>query len=340
MSLKLLARSLGLSPTTVSRALNGFPEVGAATRSRVLAAAAEIGYRPDRRARSLATGRAMAIGHVVPAGRQDLLLNPIFGDFIAGAGAVYAREGYDMVLSVVPDAEEPATYRRLGTQGAVDGVIVHGPVARDPRLPVLAETGLPFVVHGRASGTAVAYSWVDVDNRRAFARLTDYLIGLGHRRFGLINGPEDMDFAARRRAGFVEALAAAGLAPDPALMDAGPMTEARGWAAARAMLRTAAPPTAILTASIFSAIGARRAVEEAGLRPGRDVSVATFDDDLTYLRTEADAPPFTAVRSSVREAGARAAAMLIGLIREPGPPRHDLLTAALVLGLSTAPPPG
>ena len=113
MNLKELARKLDLSPTTVSRALNGFPEVNEATRERVAAAARRYNYKPNTRAIRLATGRAMAVGHVIPLATRHEIVNPVFADFIAGAGEVYSRNGYDMLLSVVPDDNEERVYREL-----------------------------------------------------------------------------------------------------------------------------------------------------------------------------------------------------------------------------------
>ena len=201
MNLKELSRTLGLSQTTVSRALNGYPEVSEETRLRVQEAARRHDYRPNLRARSLATGRAMAIGHVIPVSTRHEIVNPIFADFIAGAGETYHKAGYEMLLSVVSDADEARAYRELKARGTVDGVIVHGPRLDDPRIPLLAELDLPFVVHGRSTGASARYSWVDVNNRRAFARATAFLLDLGHRRIGLVNGLEFMDFAVRRRRG-------------------------------------------------------------------------------------------------------------------------------------------
>jgi LacI family transcriptional regulator len=148
-----LASKLGLSPTTVSRALNGYPEVNEATRERVMAAAKRHNYRPNTRAIRLATGRAMAVGHVIPIATRHEIVNPVFADFIAGAGEIYSRAGYDMVLSVVPDEDEERTYRDLHARGTVDGIIVHAPRMNDPRMPLLTSIGFPFVVHGRATGT-------------------------------------------------------------------------------------------------------------------------------------------------------------------------------------------
>lgn len=340
MNLKELATKLGLSPTTVSRALNGYPEVNEATRARVMAAAKRHNYRPNTRAIRLATGRAMAVGHVIPVATRHEIVNPVFADFIAGAGETYSRNGYDMVLSVVPDDAEEDAYRDLRSRGAVDGVILHAPRMDDPRIPLLHDIGLPFVVHGRATGASLPYSWVDVNNRRAFQRATEFLLDLGHTRIGLVNGLEFMDFAIRRRTGFTDALAARGLTLDPALAASDEMTEVAGFRAASAMLDLPAPPTAFLVASMISGMGVRRAIESRGLRMGRDISVIIHDDDLSYMKNGEDVPIFTATRSSVREAGRIAAEMLLSRIAQPdAPPETRLLEAELIIGQSTGPAP-
>jgi LacI family transcriptional regulator len=143
MNLKELATKLGLSPTTVSRALNGYPEVNEATRERVMAAAKRHNYRPNTRAIRLATGRAMAVGHVIPIANRHEIVNPIFADFIAGAGETYSRNDYDMLLSVVPDSDEEATYRALRSKGNVDGVILHAPQLNDPAFRCCARSACP-----------------------------------------------------------------------------------------------------------------------------------------------------------------------------------------------------
>jgi LacI family transcriptional regulator len=340
MNLKQLSERLGLSQTTVSRALNGYPEVNEETRVRVMDAARRYSYRPNTRAKSLATGRAMAIGHVIPLSTKHEIVNPIFSDFIAGAGETYSNAGYDMVLSVVSDADEGDAYRQLKARGTIDGVILHGPKLDDPRIPLMHDIGLPFVVHGRSTGAALPYSWLDVNNRRAFQRATDHLLDLGHRRIALVNGLESMDFAIRRRTGYLSALDVRGLEADPALMRSDEMTEFYGYRSASEMLAMSDPPTAFLTASLISAFGVRRALEDLGLKIGRDVSVVTHDDELSYLKNGEDVPIFTATRSSVREAGRRTAEILLGLIGAPeGGPQSKLLEAELMVGLSTGPVP-
>ncbi|MFV1876750.1 LacI family DNA-binding transcriptional regulator [Nioella sp.] len=340
MNLKQLSESLGLSQTTVSRALNGYPEVSEATRQRVQDAAHRHNYRPNTRARSLATGRAHMIGHVIPISTRHEMMNPVFSDFIAGAGEAYARAGYDMTLSIVPDDAEDATYRSLAQKKTVDGIVIHGPRANERRIRLLQDLDLPFVVHGRASAEDSDYSWVDVNNRRAFSRATELLLDLGHRRIAMVNGLEDMDFAIRRRQGYEKALRERGLEPDPELGASDEMTEHYGYDTARRMLAQDNPPTAFLVSSLISAIGVRRALEEADLKMGRDVSVITHDDELSYLGNGKDVPIFTATRSSVREAGRIAATTLLDLIEDPDrTPRHHLLEAELMLGRSTGPAP-
>jgi LacI family transcriptional regulator len=340
MNLRALAAELGLSQTTVSRALNGYPEVAESTRRRVEEAARRLNYRPDTRAKGLATGRAMAIGHILPVSSRHEIVNPVFADFIAGAGETYARHGYDLLMSVVRDEDEARHYRDIAAKHSVDGLILHAPRAEDRRIALLSETGLPFVVHGRVSDETLPYAFLDIDNRRAFERATHFLIDLGHRRIALVNGLPDMDFAIRRRTGYLAALAARGLAADPALIRSDEMTESHGYTTARDLLARPDRPTAFLASSLIVAMGVRRAADEAGLSVPGDLSIVTHDDELAYLRNGTDVPIFTATRSSVREAGRLAGEMLMGMIAEPGSPLPQrILEADLVLGRSTGPAP-
>lgn len=340
MNLKELSQTLGLSTTTVSRALNGYPEVSERTRRKVVEAAAAHNYIPNSGARRLATGRTMAIGHVLPLTTRHEMVNPIFADFIAGAGETYAGAGYDLILSVVADQEEEQFYRDLSTRGTVDGLVVHGPLVDDTRIPFLGDLGIPFLVHGRASRIETDYAWLDINNRRAFYRATNFLLDLGHRSIALVNGLAEMDFAHRRLTGFESALKDRGMSIDRSLVSHDEMTELYGYRTARRLLAGDNRPTAFLVSSIIPAIGVRRALWEAGLELGRDVSVLIHDDDLSHFRNGGDIPIFTCLRSSVRQAGRQLAEMLIRAIENPThPPEHVLLEAELMVGQSTGPAP-
>ena len=341
MNLRELSEELGLSQTTVSRALNGFPEVNEATRQRVQAVAEAHNYRPNQKAKSLATGKSMQIGHVIPFSAQhDMVSNVVFSDFIGGAGEVYAQNGYDMLLSLVDFENQERAYRELARKGSVDGLIVHGPTQNDPRIALLQELGIPFCVHGRSTHVTTPYNFVDVNSTRAFRRATEFLLDLGHTRIGLINGSERMDFAQRRRSGYEAALSARGIEIDTDIMRSEEMTEPYGFQAAQEMLAMENAPTAFMISSIVPALGVRRAIERCNLTVAKDVSMICFDDAISYMPNGAGEPIFTATRSSVRDAGRRCAELLIGLINAPDtPPVTELWEAELVVGQSTGPAP-
>lgn len=341
VNLKQLSERLGLSQTTVSRALNGFPEVSEKTRQRVLLAAEQFNYRPSPSATSLATGRTRVIGHVVPLSTHRMI-NPHFSDFMGGASEAFSRAGYDMLIRVVDQEDEESVYRDFSRRNRVDGVVVHGPMVEEPRIPLLKSIGLPFVVHGRDGGDDPDYSWLDVNSRGAFLRATEFLIDLGHRRIALVNGLETMNFAHRRRQGYEAGLAARGIDLDPALITSEDMVEPYGYRATRQFLALPNPPTAILFSSILPALGGVRALSEAGLRPGADVSIVTFDDRLSFLQSSngaqaSDIPFLTSMRSSIWQAGQRVAEILIEQItaKESGA-TQELWEAELVVGKSTA----
>lgn len=339
MTLRELADLLGLSPTTVSRALNGYPEVSAKTRERVEAAARTHGYVPNHMAQRLATGRSRTIAHVVGLGDGDVV-NPVFSDFIAGAGETYAARGYNMLVSFVPDRDEPGVYRQLAAQRSVDGVLLHSPRERDPRPALLRALNLPYLIHGRTLDDDGRSSWIDIDNRACFEAATRHLLSLGHRRIAFLNGPRGLSFAERRRRGVLAAFAAAGVTADESLLFHDAMTEDYGHRQATDLLRQADAPSAILTSSVVTALGVRRAAAENGIGLGQGLSVIAHDDELSFLPNAGTPPVFTATRSSVRAAGHRAAELLIDQIETGSAmPVTELWPVPLVEGRSTGPLP-
>ncbi|MEM9677752.1 MAG: substrate-binding domain-containing protein [Pseudomonadota bacterium] len=340
MNLKELSTQLGLSQTTVSRALNGFPEVSEKTRERVLEAARSANYRPSPSAAHLATGKTKVIGHVIPT-TQHRMINPHFSDFLAGASEGYAAAGYDMLLRAAEPEEEAAVYEDFVSSKRVGGVVVHGPRLQDSRIGLLQSLGLPFLVHGRTGAEDGSYPWLDVNNKEAFEIATNYLIKLGHTRIALINGLEEMTFAAQRRAGYDAALQNSGLTLDPNLTFSADMVEPYGYEATSALLNQSNPPTAILCASILCAMGCVRALAENGMRPGKDISVMTFDDVLSFLQpsgNQTSSPAFTSMRSSIQDAGRRSAEILIDVIEGKNSDHTGVCwEAELVEGRTTSP---
>ena len=337
MNLKELAEHLNLSPTTVSRALNGYPEVGEATRKRVDEEARRFGYTPNTHARRLATGRAHAIGYVLPADKS-LMIDPLFSDFVSGATDVYAAHGFDVLLHAGGQEEESSVYQRYAQSGTVDGVVVLGPRLGDPRIDLLKKLKMPFVVHGRVGELDSGFAWLDIDNYGAFHRATKLLLDLGHQRIGLINGYEDFNYAYERRGGYEKALHERGLKIDPLAMSSGLMTEENGYRQTKRILQLAVKPSALLLGSMLLVAGAMRALNEMGLIIGRDISLIAHDDGLPFLNAASLVPSLTTTSSSIRLAGTRVAELLLGMITDPEAEHpHELWPVDLIVRGSTGP---
>nr|WP_210320117.1 substrate-binding domain-containing protein [Pseudaminobacter soli] len=304
---------LGLSQTTVSRALNGYPEVNEETRRRVADAARRHGYRPNPSARRLATGKAGMIGYVMPTG-ASVDIDPHFVEFLSGLGDYARSHELDLVLSPAEADDEETTYRRVAAAKNVDAVYVSVPVPNDPRIALLHQLGLPFIVHGRSEGLDFAYPYIDIDNEGAFHEAGRLLVQLGHRRIALINGDERQTFAIFRERGARRALAGGGLELAPSMIRSVQMTEENGYLSARSLLEGEQAPTAILCSSLIMALGVSRALREAGLSVPDDVSLIAHDDVFPWLKPENFPVPLSTTRSSIRAAGARIAERLAARI--------------------------
>jgi LacI family transcriptional regulator len=337
MNLRELAGSLGLSQTTVSRALNGYPEVNEATRQRVNEAAARLGYRPNANARRLATGRAGAVGIVYTSSEG---YGPHTSEFLGGLGARLAGDEVDVLVSTANTLEDELNaYRRAAQSKKVDCIVLHAPRPNDVRVGLLTELGLPFVLHGRTDSQEPV-AWLDIDNQSATEQAAFHLIDQGHRDIALINGPKGFTFADHREKGYRGALTARGLKLQPGLMDNGVFSDEMGFKLAQAMLARTPRPTAFLAGSMMTALGVFRAIRLAGLELGKDVSMIAHDDVFPYLNADNMVPSMSTTRSSIRAAGARIAELLLQM-QDGKPPGsiHELWPVELVLRESTGPAP-
>lgn len=337
MNLKEFSRLAGLSQTTVSRALSGYPEVKAETRARVQDAALKYGYHPNRSAAGLATGRAGAIGIVFRGGTE---FGPHTSEFMGGLGSRLEADRLDILISTVETQdEEMATYRRLSASKRVDAVILHSPVLQDDRVALLNQLGLPFVMHGR-TGSPDGYAYLDIDNFGAIKSATSHLLDLGHRRIGLINGFVGRTFAEHRDQGYRSALAERGIDPEPDLTGSGEFTDEAGYRFMRSFLSLSQPPTAVLAGSMMSALGVMRAIRSDGLLLGRDISLIAHDDVFAYINADNMVPTVSTTRSSIRAAGARIGEFLVQLLSgRPPDDIHEVWPVELVLRESTGPAP-
>ena len=340
MKLKDLANELGLSQTTVSRALNGFPEVNEETRARVAEAASRLGYRANASARRLATGRSGAIGVPLPL-QRSLHFGPHTSEFLSGISERLAQHEIDIVVTPIDADDEVPVFKRLAASKRVDALVLSAPTPNDSRIAALTELGMPFLLHGRAEGVNIPHAWLDIDNEGAFRRATSHLIDLGHTRIAMINGPEDQTFAIHRDRGYRGALQSRGLNIDPGLVAGGRFTDENGFRIAQAMLERRPRPTAFLAGSMMTALGVFRAIRAAGLELGKDVSMIAHDDVFPYLNADNMVPSMSTTRSSMRAAGARIAELLLQMQEGKDPAEiHELWPVELVLRESTGPAKG
>lgn len=337
MRLKDLAEHLGLSQTTVSRALNGYPEVNEATRLRVAETAERLGYRPNASALRLATGRSGAIGLVLRGAEE---LGPHMSEFLAGMGGRMATEEIDILVTTVDSyQDEVAAYRRIAASQKVDAIVLHSPKVVDERVKLLKDLRIPFVLHGRTNiGETVA--WLDIDNTGAVERATGHLLDLGHRRIALLNGIKGRTFAEHRELGYLAALSARGVPFDAALMSNSVFTDEAGFRLAQSMLQMDSPPTAFMAGSMMTALGVFRAIRQAGLALGREVSLIAHDDVFPYLNADNMFPTMSTTRSSIRQAGTRVAELILQILGgKKIDDVHELWPVELVLRESTGPAP-
>ncbi|MEP9372259.1 LacI family DNA-binding transcriptional regulator [Mesorhizobium sp. KR1-2] len=313
MNLKQLARMLDLSQTTVSRALNGYPEVSEETRRRVSDAARQHGYRPNPSARRLATGKAGMIGYVMPTG-ASVDIDPHFVEFLSGLGDYVRAHELDLVLSPAEADDEETTYRRIVANKLVDALYISAPRHADSRIALVQDLGIPYIVHGRSEGLDFDYPFLDIDNEAAFHDATRLMVQLGHKRVALLNGEEAQTFAICRERGVRRALEASGLVLPPAMLRSVAMTEENGYRATRSLLMQSEAPTAIVCSSLIMALGVVRAARDLGRSIPRDLSLIAHDDVFPWLKPENFSVPLTTTRSSIRAAGQRIAERLAARI--------------------------
>ncbi len=253
MDLKQLSLLLGLSQTTVSRALNGYSDVSPRTRERVMAAARDHGYQANSAARLLAVGRAEAIGIVFPTGSGDLG-DPHFLKVVSGLTERCTQAGIDVLIASAPPQGELATYERLLRKRRVDGYIVPHTRGEDARIRYLQEQRVPFVAYGRCTHSE-DFPWFDFDNEAGTVLAVQKLYALGHQHIAYIHAPTTLNFAQQRLQGFLRGMREAGLQAHPSHLVAAPFNQLGGYQAVVSLMQMHPRPTAIITDNYVSGVG-------------------------------------------------------------------------------------
>jgi LacI family transcriptional regulator len=307
-----VARAAGVSAQTVSRVLNDRPDVAPATRARIKEIMRELGYQPSAIARSLASQRTRTLG-LITADFSDFF----FTQVIVGAEEESRQLGYLFMLgSTARNPEDEPEYIRLFSEQHVAGFLfARASSEPDSREFIdLNQSGVPIVIvpnDYHISGGQL--SVVDVDNVMGGRLAARYLLGGGHRQIAMIKGPSGWISVHDRSEGFRLELEANGLPVNGRLVSEGNWSYSSGYQALRQLLSGGAPFSALFAHNDQMAIGAMRALREAGKRIPNDVSIVGYDD---IPAAEYADPPLTTIRQPMREVGAVAARLLIRQIEQ------------------------
>jgi LacI family transcriptional regulator len=321
-----IAREAGVSPSTVSRVLNGNAPVAADKRAAVLEVVEKLHYRPNAFAQGLVRGRAAAVGVLTQS-----IASPFYGEILLGVERGLAGSGYHPIFASGNwQTEDELAALDLLSARRVDALIVLVGVLSDEYLR-RAAAELPLVIVGR-SIAGLEECCLRVDDQRASYEATRYLIGLGHRRIVHIAGPSHHQDAVDRRQGYQQALADAGLPADPALIVEGNYTEQSGLLAMQALLSRAEMFSAVFAGNDQMAYGARLALFRNGIRVPDDVSLVGFDDQPGSAYST---PPLTTVRQPTYAIGQAAAQAALRLLAGQ-PPALPLLATELIIRESAA----
>ena len=310
VTLEMVAKEAGVSPSTVSRILNGTARVRDSKVRAVEAAIAKLQFMPNPVARSLAGGKSMSIGVVTQA-----IDSPFYGVSLAGIEKGLLRANYSPLFASGHwrEGDERRCVDHLLSR-RVEGIILLSSRLPDEELVNLARS-VPLVVTGRLIAGEHVYC-LDADSTIGARVATDYLIGQGHRRIALIAGPPDHPDALQRLDGYKAALAAGKIQFTNRLVAAGDYLETGGYAAINALLDSRVSFTAVFAANDQTAYGAMLALHHRGIKVPQDVSVVGFDD----LPTSAFMiPPLTTVHTYMDEIGEGAAEAMIDLIERRTP---------------------
>ncbi len=329
LTLEQIGELAGVSRSTVSRVINDHPNVSPEVRERVRRMIAETGYHPDPAARSLAGQQSGLIGLVIPLAVHSLFENPYFLRLIQGISQACNTHDYTLSLFLFHSREEEAKlYPKISRSKLFDGVIVTASRSGHPLIPKLLSDEVPFVLQGWHDDPRV--SFVDVDNVAGAHTAVAHLVRLGYSRIATITGSLDSPAAVARKQGYLNALRDRGVPIDESLIVIGDFTEISGYEAMRRLLPQ--KPDAVFVASDMMALGALRALREAGITVPDDVALVGYDD-LPQAAT-AD-PPLTTIRQPIQRFGILAVEILVDILNNGlEPPRRIVMPTELVIRAS------
>jgi DNA-binding LacI/PurR family transcriptional regulator len=309
-TLEEVASRAGVGRGTVSRVINGSPQVSERTRARVMRVVEELGYVPNMAARALVTRRTGAIALVISEPEERIFGEPFFAGVVRGITTVMGEAPRQLVLALVQTREQVERLDSYLTPPAVDGVFMLSAHDADMLPRRIQGRGLHIVFCGRPGGLHSA-SYVDVDNAGGAQGAVARLIARGCQAVALIGGPQDMIPGRDRLADYLAALEASGRVYDPTLVEQGDFSETSGARAMRALLERRPDLDGVFAASDLMALGALRVLRESGRAVPSEVAIIGFDDGPLAALAE---PPLARVHQPMEQLGQEMATMLLAQI--------------------------
>lgn len=332
-TIKDIAKLAGVSVGTVSHVLNGTACVRRETREKVLKAIEKLDYHPNSIARSLRRRKTGTIGFVMPALERSLDEPSYLMDLIAGIVDESKQHGFDVLIASESHKDGLSLYMKMVKSRKIDGCIITCIKKNDERPIYLRfQEKIPFVVFGRPYNN-LKFPYVDVDGTLGVYKAVRYLLALKHTRIGFINLPSELVCSEDRLKGYIKALNERRIEIDPKLVIESKTTRFGGYQAMKKLLDLTPPPTAVMAASDLMALGAMKAIQEAGLVVGKDISIVGFDDIREAAYTT---PPLTTLQQPVYKIGSLLCHMLIQLI-EGEKPESLIVAPELIVRDSCAP---
>lgn len=330
-----IAKKVGRSITTVSRALHDYDDVSAKTKKLVRQTAKEMGYVANKQAQLLRKKHTRTIGFILPT-FGPRLSDPFFSELLAGIGNAAGENEYDLLVSTAsPGEHEMETYKKFVQSRRVDGFIIVRTRIEDERVLYLDSIGFPFVTFGRVPGLEHIH-YIDENSECGMRRIVDHLVELGHRKFACIAPSLNLAFAIHRVKGLKECLLFHKIEMEPDCLLTGDLTEKSGYERMLELINRPHRPTAVVACNDMMAIGAIRAIQDYGLTVGKDVSVTGFDN---IPSSEHMRPSLTTVSQPIYQIGHRVCEMLINLINKKETGKCQiLLEPTLIVRQSTGIP--
>ncbi|MDI6601731.1 MAG: LacI family DNA-binding transcriptional regulator [Thermoanaerobacteraceae bacterium] len=332
ITIKDVAKAAGVSITTVSRALNEYPDVSDETREKVFRVASELNYSPNSIARGLVTSRTNTIGLIISEMIKPGVYHPYVLEQLSGVKASLRKAGYDIILFTVdPGMQEVTPFEKLRDDRKVDGMIAFGLRMSDPYIDEIRHCSIPTVLIDIPIVTDYV-GYISSDNVEASFEAIEYLLNLGHRNVGFINGHKDAAVSFERLDGYKRALIDSGIGYRDGYVIYDDFTQEGGYNCFKQLLQENPEITAVFVASDLMAIGAMKAAIDMGLRVPEDVSIIGFDDIELATMVQ---PQLTTVRQEKFKLGYMAGEHLLHILKG-GKPDHVVVPHKLIIRGSTS----